>query len=816
MDKTKLFTSDTIEYMADSIAEARGQEVFFQAEYDKKEAQIKSIQAVSRGNEGMAPAIINNLKSGQVVIHNHPSGDLRPSAADIRLASMLGNQGIGFIIVNNQADESYIVVEPALVEELEPLNEEEIVKYFKPDGLLAHALPQYQERKEQIDVLTEIIQAFNDKNNLMVEAGTGTGKSFAYLIPALFWADQNGGPVVVSTNTINLQQQLINKDLVFLQKVLPFNFKADLVKGRSNYICRRKLSNLLKRKDVLKEEKPELFQVAAYIEDQTYNDDFAGSRSDVPFTINNKIWQEFASESDLCLNSGCPFLKKCFFQSARKSLYNSDLLIVNHHLLLADGVLKNKAFSVLPDYHRLIIDEAHNLPQVATRISGMDFYPPQLNSLLQKILHANTSPFVRLRNQEYHLNPDYRQEIIKQIDTRIWPDLTKIEEYNQQYEHELTRIFTSFSNKNIRLKKNTLDSLDIADWLEYGEKLIAALGRVEVQIDRLYDLVEEAYDPGYDNTDNPLLEISAYISRLSEVGEALELNLNYDDNEGDFVFWLEKQWQNNNNSVAQKNARIDVDDFLQKILFDQVSTGILTSATLAVDDSFSYFKNKVGLTQTRSLLVSSPFDYQKQVQIYLPKDLPAPNSRDFLEHISSKLTLFLKNNRGRTLILFTSYKMLNQFKDIYKTPLQKANLNLLVQGESPRHVILNSLKNQKRQILLGTSSFWEGIDVPGEALTGLIMMKLPFEVPTDPLVAARNERIKERGGNPFWEESLPAAVIKFKQGFGRLIRSKKDTGTIILLDRRLTEKRYGSKFINSLPKGCNIKRGWPEEVEKND
>ena len=805
--ENKLFTEDTIEYMQDQIDAARGQEVFFQGVYDGNQKVLTSIKAVSRGNESMAPAIISNLKPGDVVIHNHPSGDLRPSPADIRIASKLGNKGIGFIIINNSVTDSYIVVSPDSIDELELLDKEEIIKYFKPGGQLANSLENYQEREEQIEVLKEIIETFNNNGKLMVEAGTGTGKSFAYLIPALIWSQQNNVPVIISTNTINLQQQLINKDLVFLKEIMPFDFKATLVKGRSNYICYRKLKNILKKND----NNSELNNVAQYIDDQTNKENFDGSKSDLTLKIDNNLWSEFASESDMCLNSACPYLKKCYFQRARKSIYQSDILVVNHHLLLADGILKNKAYSVLPDYQELIIDEAHNLSEVATKISGQDFYPPALNNLINRIMNSTHSPLIRIRKNEYNIHPNDRQQIIDIIDQELFPNLNKIEELNRQYNFELGSLMKKESSRKLRLKENTLkNNENIEDWKDYGDRLISLLKKTAYKFENLFDLVESNFDIKSTGEENPLIEINAYLSRLNEMADALEINLNYMDHLDEYVFWIEKSFNRGSNNYIQRNARLEVNEFLNEVIFDKVATNIMTSATLAVNESFDYFKKKLGLSKTSELIVESPFDYKNQIGIYLPEDIPSVYDDDFLNTISDDLIEYIDKKAGRTLILFTSYKMLNQFKEIYREPLKALNINILAQGDLPRHVILRRLKNKKRQILLGTSSFWEGIDVPGESLAGLVIMKLPFEVPTDPIIAARNDKIRESGGNPFWEESLPAAIIKFKQGFGRLIRSKKDKGEIILLDRRILDKSYGSRFIKSLPKNCKLNKNWPD------
>ncbi len=806
--KDNIFSPASKKYLRHNIAEAKEQEVFFRARYDLAAQEIKDIRVVARGNEQMAPAIVNNLNPGDCVIHNHPSGDLRPSAADIKLASRLGNRGIGFIIINNEARDYYIVVEPEEADTCKPLPADKIKAILKSQGKLDQVMENFQEREGQLEILSRIITAFNDNETILLEAGTGIGKSFAYLLPAIFWSQINSGPVVVSTNTINLQQQLLEKDLVTLKKTISFDFKATLVKGRNNYLCQRKLYNALKNKEELQKNK-ELFRIINYLQKEITTDNFAGTKSSISFYIANEYWQEVNSESHLCLNNHCPYFADCYFQLDRKKIHKSDVLIVNHHLLLADAVLKNNQFSVLPDYQKLIIDEAHNLADVATQISGLDFYPSLAKKMIEKLTNSINSPLVKLRNNYYELSFSKREEIINILDQRIWPTAKAILELIKNYQQELNNLYDS-SDFKMRIKEDTFSTADSENWQAAGEELLSKFNYLNNLMEEIIILIENEEENSLDNQkEQPVLEITGMKNRLDGLSESLALNINYQQHLSEYVFWLEKKPCYNNN-IIQKNGRIEVAEFLTETLFTRLTSCILTSATLAIEDSFTYFKRKLGLKKAASKKVSSPFDYAKQAQIFAPIDIPEVTETGFISAINDKLSRFLVTRRGAALILFTSYAMLNKVKKEIKTPLKKAGISLLIQGEEPRNKILQSLRQNQGSVLLGTNSFWEGVDVPGEALSSLIIMRLPFAVPSDPLVAARFELIAKKGKNPFWNEALPQAIIKFKQGFGRLIRNKKDQGEVIILDKRIWTKSYGKKFINSLPSGCQIDNYWPD------
>ncbi len=808
MNKEEILAEEAAEYIAQKIDEAGGSEVFFRASYNFENDIIKKVEVLARGNQNMAPAIITQLNPGDCVIHNHPAGDLKPSPADIRLASRLGNRGVGFIIVDNSGRESYTVVEPESVGYLKPLPRQEIIDKLKKGGEMEDILPNFRERREQLEVLDRIITSFNEDEEVLIEAGTGTGKSFAYLLPALYWNNINDQSVIISTNTINLQQQLLDKDLVQLKKVVPFDFKSTLVKGRSNYVCMRKLKNILNREDSIDDE--ELINVARYVDNCRLSSDYSGSYSEFDFSVSGRVWRDMRSESELCPGNQCPFVDDCFFQKARREILKSDIMVVNHHLLLSDMILKEEQAQILPTFNRLVIDEAHNLPEAAHHLSGLRFYPPELLRTLNRLINSGNSPLLKLRNFDFEISQKLRDVILKKLDEECWPKIKRLQENVRQYNHELSQLMPEESYKN-RLQDLDLSREAKESWMSVGNNLLNLLNGLR---DSIFDLTEILSDNGNDSDnhrDQIRREVSATANKINNFCQALELNLSPETRNDEYVFWLERENREGNEaSISQENALICVDGFLQKILYSRLNTMIMTSATLAVNDDFTYFKSRLGVNNASTLKIDSPFDYSSQTDVYAPSSVPPVSSGNFVKDIVHPLAAFLGQNSGGSLLLFTSYEMLNETRRRIAPLLNNSQRKILVQGEASRRQILKRLKASGRAVLLGTASFWEGIDVPGRALSSLIIMRLPFSVPTDPLVAARQEMIDERGESSFYEEALPRAVLKFKQGFGRLIRSRSDSGTVLILDKRIITKSYGQIFIDSLPEEIEVKECWPK------
>jgi ATP-dependent DNA helicase DinG len=670
------------------------------------------------------------------------------------------------------------------------IDTDSIIAMFDQGGNFSENLLNYEYRKQQIDVVREVIKSFNQHNFSFIEAGTGTGKSFAYLIPALYWSHLNDQVVVISTNTINLQEQLIKKDLVFLKKILPFSFKAVLVKGRRNYLCKRKFSNLEKRSPELfldnREKELEFVKLLKW-----YTETRSGSYSDLDFVIKTDLWDEVASETELCLGTKCPFFKSCFFMRARKEVYSADILIVNHHLLILDALIKaetdDKESAILPHYSNLIIDEAHNFYDSTTNQLGRPFYYHLLNRYLEGLFGNKFSLLVRLRNRI--------SEPV--IESKLIPQIQRVNDKSKEYFNSLKAFFAEEDDDLIRLTANIIN---MEKWLKVKEIGQVLTGYLDNLVHYLGELDNRLSNESID-LDDLLLELNASLLKFKQLNHNLAFNLEAGDE--DYVFWLEK---GRRSIIKQENAPLVIGEILNEVLWNHLDNLVLTSATLTVNRNFGFFQELLGLEKSRTLQVDSPFNYQKQARLIIPVDIPPANSALFLERIIANLEQMLVSFGGNTLVLFTSYKMLNYCKKKTEKKLQEAGITLLSQGEYQRNYIIQTFKNYDHQIIFGTASFWEGIDIKGDNLKYLIIMKLPFPVPSEPVAAARMEKMSQEGKNPFYHYSLPRAVIKFKQGFGRLIRSKQDQGIVISLDNRLLTKSYGQVFLKSLPVDCPVHR----------
>ena len=794
--------NEVIENIKENILQAENREIFLRGSIDPDSEEVDFVEILARGNQHSVPAIISELKPGDIVIHNHPSGNLEPSGPDIRIASNIGQKGVGFAIINNKVDDIYVVVEPQQPKERKELNQDKIIDYFLPDGAMDDNLGDYEFREQQLEVVKKVIASFNEKEKYFIEAGTGTGKSFAYLLPALFWNNLNQEPVVVSTNTINLQEQIVNKDLVFLDKLLPFEFKAVLVKGRRNYICRRKVNNLEQKAEDIFADEPE--QQTQFIEILNWLDETkTGSRSDLDFLVKGDLWSQVVSESDLCIKNSCPFFNKCFFMKARKEIYDSDILVVNHHLLLSDAKLKQENQGLLPDYRHLIIDEAHNFERTATNHLGNYFTGYILDKFLQRIDKSRYSVIANLRNEVSVLDKHQKKETITIID-EILAQTEKVKEVSSDYFNKLKEFFDDEDENMLRLTEEIVSTSLWSTILEKGDNLIGWLERLGIKLDNLYQIFNMLTPNKKEDLEERIIELESINRKCQELISLLNFNLQAEDE--NHVFWLEKSSRFRDKNISQKNAPLNVSDILPEILWERLDNLVITSATLTINGNFKFFKRSLGTYKAQSLKISSPFDYKKQAKLLIPEDIPPANSNNFLSEIMDDFQDILSSFGGQTMVLFTSYYMLNHCLNKTQNDLANKGINILAQGEYPRHYIINNFKANKKQIIFGTVSFWEGVDIKGEDLKYLIIMKLPFPVPSRPIASARKELLENQGKNPFFHYSLPRAVIRFKQGFGRLIRSRNDEGIIISFDNRLLSKSYGKIFLNSLPSSCPVKK----------
>ena len=646
---------------------------------------------------------------------------------------------------------------------------------FSPGGLISQQLEEYEFRQEQLQMAHEVARAFTASDHLIVEAGTGVGKSFAYLVPAISLALKAEQKVVISTNTISLQEQLITKDIPFLQRVLPRDFNVVLAKGRRNYLSRRRLKNLMNYERGLFDTHEEVEEVADI--EEWVNLTVDGSRADLSWQPQSQVWNKVASDRDDCLGRNCETYDTCFYFNARREMHNADLLIVNHHLLFSDLAIRKDSeasMSVLPDYEYLIIDEAHHLEATATNHASIDFSNTRVKWLLDSLYNE--------RNQEGLARRFASPQLELQVATAREQANVLFREIAEVMQSEITG-----KENNNTLTPRIHKSNFVRNVLD------VPLTDIERTLKRLRD---DAV------TDDDELEITAHQRNCQRLREELDMIIRQDD--PDYVYWAEISMRGRTPRILLNATPANVNQMLQDHLFCAKSSVVMTSATLSTNRNFAYFKKRVGIGECRELLASSPFDFKRQVQIHIPRDMPHPNSNGFVPAAIEKIIHYLKLTHGKAFVLFTSYKMMDEVYDAVAPDLQEIGIDTFKQGgELSRTAMLQEFREDTNSVLFGTSSFWEGVDVRGESLSNVIITRLPFEVPTHPVMEARVKQIKEEGGNEFFEFSLPEAILRLKQGFGRLIRTQTDKGIVVILDPRIRTANYGKQFLGSLP-DCEI------------
>ena len=643
----------------------------------------------------------------------------------------------------------------------------DVEEVFGPDGRLARAYGGFEHRQQQVTMARAVCRAFESHRHVAVEAGTGTGKTFAYLVPAIDQAQQKR-KVLVSTYTITLQEQLITKDIPFLAAKLGIPFTACLAKGRNNYLCRRRLRYALTRqRGLFGDIYDELLRIDEW--SRTTED---GSLSDLGQAPSAEAWDAVMSEHGNCRGRKCDNFADCFYWRARRLLKTADIIVANHALLLSDLILKKESPGILPEFGLVVVDEAHNLEHVAEEQFGIDISNYTITYLLNRLY----SPRTRKGLLAFVQGADEACAKVRALERAAKEFFAKVQTWlDAAPKDECGRCPPNF----------------IEDGISPAVKgLRGALSK----------LARDASD------EDDRAELTRYVDRCrsleGELGDFLS------QSRPDSVYWVETAGVRQKR-VVLRSAPLDVGPHLREYLFDAFESVVLTSATLSTggDDAeaFAFFASRVGLQDFDAVRLGSPFDYKSQVTMYVEAGIPAPTHEGFESAAAEAIGRYLLQSQGRAFVLFTSYSMLRSIAARLEAFLAENSMELLCQGSGQdRSTILERFKTGSRCVLFGTDSFWQGVDVPGEALSNVTIVRLPFAVPNHPLVQGRIEYLRSRGENPFYSYQLPTAILKFKQGFGRLIRTKTDTGIVVVLDSRIVTRPYGRLFLDALPE-CTVR-----------
>ncbi len=676
-------------------------------------------------------------------------------------------------------------------ENIVQLNEDDVAALLDEGGSFSSFFEKYEAREAQLELTKRICQCFNEEAIGVFEAGTGVGKSLAYLLPAMTWAKKNKKRVVISTGTINLQQQLMEKDVPTAKKILGKDYsdlKAILVKGRHNFLCLRRLSQSLEENDLFSEDLEDLKNIKDWA--MTSPD---GSRSSLDFQVSDSVWSAVCSESDNCKGSKCPYFKPCFVMKMKKAAESSSILIANHHILFADLAVRSDGVgyagtAVLPAYDNIVIDEAHNVEEAA-----LSFFSGE----------ANRFSLNRQMNLLYRSRRGKPGGILRKLS-----DISSEEELFPQIVNSIESVFTNFNVlevKTLDILKNSFSksltqiaSSQVSDILLSMQAVFKSLYSLNFKLKQVIDGADKEIDE-----EDMIYEASVILRRLKEFASLFENFLHWQDFPMD-VFWFEKINLKNCEALRFIQTPLDLSKIMRRSVFMPMSTVVCVSATLQINNSFDFWLKRIGLKffEEKQVLLDefiSPFPYHKNVVFNIPQDMPLPDQGNFQDAVNKTVLSLLEVTEGKTLILFTSYTSLKETCEYVRDNIMQ-DFSILQQGEEDRMKLLNKFKEDVSSCLFATTSFWAGVDVPGESLSHVILVKLPFSVPSDPIFKAKSDLIERAGGNPFMQLSVPEAVIQFRQGFGRLMRSNDDRGIVTVLDKRLLVKRYGGIFISSVPK----------------
>lgn len=801
MDIRNRFSEESLKEIGRILQENENKSIILKATFDENEL-IKNPVFLAENKKKVLENITTNFKREEVYIRVAKGNQLYPSDLELEISEDLYNKkNVAFCILSNKLDDFYFVQDIDRIN----LDKIDIAPFFEKEGVLAKSIKNFEYREEQKNMALSVQQGINENKKIVVEAGTGTGKTLAYLIPAIKWAIQNQKKIIIATNTINLQEQLLYKDIPIVRSIIDEKFSYALVKGRNNYLCKRLFNEVSIKGNVdldlfSSESKEQLEHILKW-----GNKTETGDKSELPFEVNGDVWELVQSTTELCIGKKCPHRKQCFYMRTRREKIDANVLIANHHLFFADlNVRANTDFDseylILPKYDMVIFDEAHNIESVArsyfsTEISKFSFnrlvnrifsksnkrkQKPALNRLEESVDRANLeNPGIYDLTLE---NIKDSIQVLQIVAEEYFEELRKV--FDNGNENGVKKVLTSYEMKksnfleNSREKKEKFQNL-LKDFMNLLE---AFLNLLDGEKDKNPDIINFK---NHINIYKAFIDSFLFINNLSEE---------------EYIYWIDINAKRTN--VVLTATPLNIAKKLNTSLFENINRLVFASATLTADRNFNYFKKSIGLLEEECIeeIIDSPFNYDEQMKVYIPTNIQDSDKLDlFYEDAANFILSILLKTQGKAFILFTSYTMLNQVYYSIKNELLENNFEIFLHGEKPRSQLITEFKKAINPILFGTTSFWEGVDVQGDNLSNVIIVKLPFLVPTDPIVSAISKKIEEEGGNSFFDYQLPEALIKFKQGIGRLIRNKTDKGNIFILDNRIIKKNYGVSFINVIP-----------------
>lgn len=801
MDIRSRFSEESLKEIGRILQENENKSIILKATFDENEL-IKNPVFLAENKKKVLENITTNFKREEVYIRVAKGNQLYPSDLELEISEDLYNKkNVAFCILSNKLDDFYFVQDIDRIN----LDKIDIAPFFKKEGVLAKSIKNFEYREEQKSMALSVQRGINENKKIIVEAGTGTGKTLAYLIPAIKWAIQNQKKIIIATNTINLQEQLLYKDIPIVRSIIDEKFSYALVKGRNNYLCKRLFNEVSIKGNVDldlfgSESKEQLEHILKW-----GNKTETGDKSELPFEVNGDVWELVQSTTELCIGKKCPHRKQCFYMRTRREKIDANVLIANHHLFFADlNVRANTDFDseylILPKYDMVIFDEAHNIESVARSYFSMEISKFSFNRLVNRIFSKSNK-----RKQKPALNRLEESVDRANLENPGIYDLTLenikdsiqvLQIVAEEYFEELRKVFDN-GNENGVKKVLTSYEMKKSNFLESSrekkEKFQNLLKDFMNLLETFLNLLDGEKDKNPDiiNFKNHINIYKAFIDSFLFIN-----NLS----EEEYIYWIDINAKRTN--VVLTATPLNIAKKLNTSLFENINRLVFASATLTADRNFNYFKKSIGLLEEECIeeIIDSPFNYDEQMKVYIPTNIQDSDKLDlFYEDAANFILSILLKTQGKAFILFTSYTMLNQVYYSIKNELLENNFEIFLHGEKPRSQLITEFKKAINPILFGTTSFWEGVDVQGDNLSNVIIVKLPFLVPTDPIVSAISKKIEEEGGNSFFDYQLPEALIKFKQGIGRLIRNKTDKGNIFILDNRMIKKNYGVSFINAIP-----------------